>query len=265
MKKLSAYIWAWKNYKSSEVSMSLLRNYYPDSEIFINVDYEGDHENYKILSERYNAVLTRNNFQVGYCGDHGSVKIGKECWTKEETFEWIRGLYEACKKCNSKYMIILEEDDFILKPLTILNLDFSMAIHPTDPSPIGIRRPNYLPNEFMLYSYNLGGIATAPGYGAGGGCIFKPNEFVIAWEKVKDNLWKDYESLKSISKIIGWQDFIVQFVMMMGGYEIVQNPFEAQPWEVKNWHEYEIVCGLKNYNEIYERLGDICDSKLFYR
>jgi len=249
-KLISAYIWAWKNYKSVDLSLSKLRQFYPDSDIFINVDYDGDYESYKTLSKKYNAELTRNNFQVGYCGDHGSVKIGKECWTREETFEWIRGLYDACKKCTSKYIIILEEDDFILKPLSILNEDFSMAIHPTNPSPIGVYRANYLPNEFMLYSYDLGGISTAPGYGAGGGCIFKPNEFVKSWEKCKDTLWRDYDTLKKINKIIGWQDFIVQFVMMIGGYEIIQNPYEAQPWEVKNWYDYEIVCGLKDYELI---------------
>lgn len=249
-KILSAYLWAWKNYESGETSIKSLKKYYPDADIFINVDYEGDFENYKILAKKYNAVLTRNNFQVGYCGDFGNVKVGKECWYREETFEWIRGLYEACKKCTTKYMIILEEDDFILKPLTILQSDFSMAIHPTDPSPIGVYRANHLPNEFMMYSYELGGTSSAPGYGAGGGCIFKPDEFVKSWEKAKDYLWRDYDSLKRINKIIGWQDFIVQFVMMIGGYEIIQNPYEAQPWEVENWYDFEIVCGIKDYTLI---------------
>jgi len=249
-KILSAYIWAWKNCKSVDKSLSNLRKFYPDSDIYINVDYEGDHENYKILSEKYGAVLTKNNFQLGYCGDCGPMQIGKLCWTREETFEWIRGLYEACLKTDSIYMIILEEDDFILKPLTILEYEFSMAIHPTDPSPIGVHRPNYLPQQFMEYSKVRGGVDNAPGYGAGGGCIFRPKEFVKAWEKCKDDLWNDYYDLVKIDKIIGWQDFVVQFVMMIGGYEITQNPFEAQPWEVSNWYDYEIVCGVKDYTLI---------------
>ena len=256
MKKIiSAYVWAWKNYESGEKSINSLQRYYPDADIFINVDYEGDIENYKKVAERNGAKLTINKFQVGYCGDFGNIKLGKECWSKEETFEWIRGLYEACKKCTTKYMIILEEDDFILNPIGLLNTDFSMAVHASMPSAAGNHRPNYLPNEFMMYSYELGGISTTPGYGAGGGCIFKPDQFVKSWEKCKDNLWNDYDALKRINKIIGWQDFIVQFVMMIGGYEITQNFHAAQPWEDPNWlngknymgQDYELVCGLKDH------------------
>ena len=40
-----------------------------------------------------------------------------------------------CKKTDSKYMMLFEEDDFILDTISILNLDFSMVIHPTAPSP----------------------------------------------------------------------------------------------------------------------------------
>jgi len=246
-KIISAYLWAWRNYESGHRSLKKLRQFYPDAGIFINVDYEGDIENYKRISDEMGGTFSRNNFQVGYCGDCLAAVVGRECWPKENAFEWIRGLYEACLKADTEYMLILEEDDFILKPLTILEYDFAMAIHPTAPSPAGVYRPNYLPPEFMEYSKRLGGIDYAPGYGAGGGCIFKPRYFVKAWEKCKDVLWEDYDKLVPINKIMGWQDFIVQFVMMIGGYEIVQNPYEAQPWEISNWKDYEIVCGLKDH------------------
>jgi len=257
-KIISAYIWAWTNYEAGDKAIGTLKKYYPDSDIFINVDYDGDVENYKKVAEKYKAELTVNNFQVGYCGDFGDVIVGKPCWTREETFEWIRGLYEACKKCTTKYIMILEEDNYLLKELSILNTDFSMAIHASAPSATGTYRPNYLPNEFMLYSYNLGGLASAITYGAGGGCIFKPDEFVKSWEKCREPLWNDYDTLKSINKIIGWQDFIVQFVMMIGGYDLIENLYTAQPWEDPNWlggknylgQEYEMVCGLKEHSII---------------
>jgi hypothetical protein len=258
MKIISAYVWAWRNYESGETAIKSLKRFYSDADIFINVDYEGDIESYKKIAEKYNAELTINNFQVGYCGDFGDVLVGKECWTREETFEWIRGLYEACKKCKSKYMLILEEDNFIINPVSLLNTEFSMAIHASIPSAAGNLRPNSLPNEFMIYSDQMGGIASSPGYGAGGGCIFKPDEFIKSWEKCKDKLWNDYDSLKQVSKIIGWQDFIIQFVMMIGGYEISQNFHAAQPWEDPNWlvgknymgEDYEMVCGLKDHTVI---------------
>ena len=36
--------------------------------------------------------------------------------------------------------MLFEEDDFVLKPISILNEEFSMAIHPTSPSPTGRMR-----------------------------------------------------------------------------------------------------------------------------
>jgi len=257
-KMLSAYVWAWKNYEAGHESLKRLRKFYPDSDIFINVDYDGDIENYKKISDEMGATFSVNNFQVGYCGDFGDVKVGKECWTREETFEWIRGLYEACKKTDSKYMIILEEDNFITKPITLLNTDFSMAIIANINYITGAPRPNHIPNEFMIYSHNLGGVAYAPGYGAGGGCIFKPDEFAKSWEKCKDNLWNDYDTLRNINKIIGWEDFIVQFIMMIGGHEITQNFLHGIPQEDPNWfsgknfmgQDYETVLGLKDHTII---------------
>ena len=44
--------------------------------------------------------------------------------------------------------MLFEEDDFVLKPISILNEEFSMAIHPTAPSPTGRMRPNAIPYNF---------------------------------------------------------------------------------------------------------------------
>jgi len=253
-KLVSCYLWAFKNVESGIKSVKTVKKFYENADVFINVDYEGDVENYTEHSKHINAIVTRNNFQLGYCGDfnsiYGRVVVGRDCWPKEYTFEWMRGLYEACLKTDSKYMILLEEDDFVLKPISILLEDFSMAIHPTDPSPVGIRRANYVPNEFTMYSYERGGVATCPGYASGGGTIFNREHFIDAWQKVKDNLWKDYDYLKSINKIIGWQDFVFQFIMMIGGYDIIQNHNLCEEWEVKDWKNFEIVTGLKTHNEI---------------
>ena len=41
-KLVSAYLWAFRNYESGKVSVNSLKRFYPDADIFINVDYEGD-------------------------------------------------------------------------------------------------------------------------------------------------------------------------------------------------------------------------------
>ena len=54
--------------------------------------------------------------------------------------------------------MLFEEDDFVLKPISILNEEFSMAIHPTAPSPTGRMRPNAIPHQFKEYAEAVGGI-----------------------------------------------------------------------------------------------------------
>ena len=79
----------------------------------------------------------------------GDRDIGYDYWSKEKALEWLRGVYAACKKTDSKYMMLFEEDDFVLENISILDTDFSMAIHPTSPSPTGRMRANHIPWQFL--------------------------------------------------------------------------------------------------------------------
>ena len=105
-KLISGYLWAWRNYEAGEKSVGSLKKFYNDADIFINVDYEGDIENYKRICDNNGYTFSRNNFQLGYCGNFGEVNVGRDCWSKESTFEWVRGIYEACLKTDSKYIIL---------------------------------------------------------------------------------------------------------------------------------------------------------------
>lgn len=250
-KLVAAYLWAWRNYESGKKSLKSVKTFYPDADLFINVDYDGDFENYRFIADELNAKITRNKFQIGYCGNFGNVNVGYECWSKESAFEWINGFYTACKNTDAKYIFILEEDDFILKPVSMLNEEVSIAIHPTVPSPAGVYRPNQIADEFYTYAMEVGGITKCPGYGAGGGTFLNRLQFIDSWNRVKGGLWGKYDYLKSVQKIIGWEDFLVQYIMMLGGYQITQNHKLCEHWEVPNsWMDFEIVTGLKDHSLI---------------
>ena len=91
-KLISGYLWAWKNYEAGLKSVNSLKKFYSDADIFINVDYEGDVTNYTNICHENEFTFSRNNFQLGYCGNFGQVQVGYECWSKQSTFEWIRGM-----------------------------------------------------------------------------------------------------------------------------------------------------------------------------
>jgi len=252
-KIISGYLWAWTNYKAGSKSVSSLKKHYPDADIFINVDYEGDIHNYKKICENNKYIFSQNSFQVGYCGDFGNVNVGRECWPLEHCIEWMDRLNDACHKTNSKYIMLFEEDDFVLKPISILETDFSMAIHPTNPTPTNRYRPNYIPFPFADYISKHNGDPSSPGYAAGGGTIFNREDMILSWEKSKPLLVKDFDYLRSINKIIGWQDYLMQFVMQLGGYKIIQNDNLCEHWEVSDdWKNFEIVTGLKDMELIKE-------------
>lgn len=250
-KIISGYLWAWTNWEAGQKSVGSLKKYYPDADIFINVDYDGDVDNYKKICEENNYTFSRNSFQLGYCGDFGNVKVGRECWPIESCVEWMDKLVEACKKTNSIYMMLFEEDDFVLNNLSIIEYEFSIAIHPTSPSPIGWYRANEIPNEFTSFIEKYNGNPNSPGYAAGGGTIFNREHMIKAWEYSKPILIENFDYLKSINKIIGWQDYLMQFVMQLGGYEVTQNDNLGELWEVPNrWEQFEIITGLKNHTLI---------------
>jgi hypothetical protein len=253
MKKLiSAYLWAWTNWKAGEKSLKSVRKWYPSSDLFINVDFEGDHDNYKLVANRINATYSSNDFQLGYCGNFGNVYVGYDCWSKESTLHWFDKLYNACKLTNSHYMILLEEDDFILNEISILNENFDMAVHPTNPSPTGVNRKNHIPNEFLQFSKSVGGTDKYIGYGAGGGTVFNREHFINAWDKVRNILFDNYDYLRDVNKIIGWEDFTFQYIMMLANYEnIIQNTKLGEHWEVnESWNTFEIITGLKDHTKI---------------
>jgi hypothetical protein len=251
-KIISGYLWAWRNTERGKKSVETLRKFYPESDIFINVDFEGDIDTYKQISNEIGATFSINNFQLGYCGNFGQVQVGYDCWSRESTFEWVRGIYESCLKTDSKYFMLLEEDDFVLKPISILDTEFSMAIHPTDPAPNGNHRANIIPLHFSNFISNNGGNPNSPGYASGGGVIFNREQFIKSWETKKNIIWDNYDDLKKHNKIIGWADYILQFIMQLGGYEIIQNTKLCEEWEIPNWKDFEIVTGLKDIEKIRE-------------
>jgi hypothetical protein len=261
-KLISGYWWAWKEIEAGKKSMQTLRKFYPDADLFINVDYEGDVDGYTKVGEELNATVTRNNFQLGYCGDFGDRDIGYKHWTKEKAVEWLRGVYSACKKTDSKYMMLFEEDDFVLKKISILDTEFSMAIHPTYPSPTGRYRANRIPKQFLDYSKSIkrikigknsksmNGIGGCPGYASGGGTIFNREHYIDSYENILDKFTDVYDEFCKIKKIFGWQDFMFQYIMMLGGYEIIQNHNLCELWEVPNFEGFEILTGCKDLDLI---------------
>jgi hypothetical protein len=93
------------------------------------------------------------------------------------------------------------------------------------------------------------------GYGASGGFIIDCQKWIKSWEKFRPILELNYNMIASHDKLIGWPDSLGQFVIMAGGFDVVQNKQMVQTWyherpdlypNYTNWKDYEIVDYLKD-------------------
>jgi len=253
--QLSAYLWGYQNIEAGEKSVETFKKFYPDSDLFLTIDVGGDIDGYTKISNKYNGSIRTNSIKVGRCGIFGdysnSNPSGDENfrthWPKENAFEWLNGIYDACLRTTSKYMIILEEDVFILKPISILNDEFGASIVTTN---------NPMPSAILNFIKSFGGNITDNKYGCCGGCIINVQAFIRGWEFCKDELWEKYDEIAKFTKLIGWSDCILQIIIQCSGSRIVINKELVEPWMVeqgwidKDWSEFEIVNYLKDIEEI---------------
>jgi hypothetical protein len=152
-------------------------------------------------------------------------------------------------------MIILEEDSFILKPISIIKgSEFGIA---------GFEyNTNVIPEVLLDVIKQIGGNTNIPtnlfgnkGYGAGGGFIIDCKKWITSWEKFRPVLELNYDMIAKQNKLIGWSDCLAQLVIMAGGYEVLQNPQMVQTWyherpdlypNYTDWKDYEIADYVKD-------------------
>jgi len=252
---LNAYLWGYKNWEAADHAFRKFKEFYPEGDIFIKVDDGGDFENYKKVAEKWNADISKNPFQIGYPGNHQQHNVGRDCWPKDNAFLWCDNIYWTCKKSDSKFLIVLEEDSFILKPISIIKqCEFGIA---------GFEyNTNVIPQYLMDIVNQLGGNTDIPlnifgrkGYGAGGGFIIDCDKWCKSWEKFRPVLELNYDMISSYEKLIGWSDCLAQLTIMVGGYEVLQNPNHVQAWyherpdlypNYTHWRDYEIADYVKD-------------------
>lgn len=255
MKLLNAYLWGYKNWEAADHSFRKFKEFYPDGTIFVKVDDGGDFENYSKVAIKWDADISKNPFQIGYPGNHQQHNIGRDCWPRDNAILWCDNIYWTCKKSDSKFLIVLEEDSFVLRPISILDKEFGISVFEYN--------TNSIPDVLMDVVNQLEGntdislnIFGRKGYGAGGGFIIDCKKWITSWEKFRPILELNYETISKHSKLIGWSDCLAQIVIMVGGYEVLQNENHVQTWYHERPDLYPKYVSWK-YAEIADYVKDI--------
>ena len=266
---LSCYLWGYDKPEAADVAFRKYREFYKDGTIHCTVDLGGLEKEFQEVCDKWGADLKVNPINVGRCGwmahyeeyeeDSPQSELTRKCWPKENAFVWMDRLYEVAKTCGSKYLISLEDDTYILKPISILEKDFGIAVCEYN--------TNILHPSLLDMVHQLGGNTDIPlnrfgrkGYGAMGGFIINCEQFVESWDKFRPILDLNFDYLKdNHTHLIGWVDVLPQITIMVGGYDVVMNKQQIQTWYpdrpdlypgFTHWKDYEIADFVKNIEDI---------------
>lgn len=246
---ISAYLWGYKDYKAGQKSVETFRKFYPNSDVFVRIDTDGDMENYKSSLEMFNVDIDFQKSKLGYPGKFAPSghDAGRTHWPFENLHTWLMSIYECCKKTDSKYMLILEEDVFLMKPLSIIEKEFGVAI---------VRNENEFPNRITQFIMDVGGNVITDGYGACGGAIINTKKFIKGFDISIDKLKNEFDEISNHTHLVGWSDLMLQVIVMCGNGEVVVNEqlvepwMEVQEWISDSWKNYEMVNYLKDITQL---------------
>tara|TARA_R110000772_G_scaffold88874_2_gene184343 strand:+ start:1464 stop:2219 length:756 start_codon:yes stop_codon:yes gene_type:complete len=242
---ISAYLWGYKNYQAGQKSVETFRKFYPESDVFIRIDTDGDFENYKESTNEFNVDIDFQKSKLGYPGKFAPSghDAGRTHWPYENLHTFLTSIYDCCKQTDSKYMIILEEDVFLLKYISIIKKHtFGIAIVPNN---------NTFPDRLTQFVMSVGGNIQSNGYGACGGAIINTHDFIKGYDIVMEPLKVEFDSISKYTHLVGWSDMMIQVIIMCSGGKVVVNNQLVEPWMQQkgwidySWKEYEIVNYLK--------------------
>lgn len=228
--------------RSTEQVVGNIRKYHSNNFYYLCVDGVGD---YEYLAETYRTSYRNYSISIGGPkADYGFRLYG--------TLEFLNRFRDACLKCNTNHMMMVEDDVWLIKPVTV-EKEWEMACH-------NIKIGNIIPDFIhdMIESYS-GVKPTFKQYGAGGGSIFNVQTFldnydgIIQWFKI------NFEQIQSVYPTIGYIDcFMVVFYLLCGKSYTV-NPHLTDTHNHKPGFDYETFISnqpeqiqiINNYKKYY--------------
>ena len=246
---ISAYLWGYKNYEAGAKSVETFNKFYPNSDVFVRIDTDGDFENYKSILLSYNVDIKLQEYKLGYPGKFtpSGHDPGRDYWPFKNLYTWLKSIYDCCKQTNSKYMIILEEDVFLLKQISIIQTEFDVAI---------VRNTNIFPTQIRDFIHQFDGNTINLGYGACGGAIINTETFIKGFELAIEKLESQFDNIAKYTKLVGWSDMMLQVIIMCAKGSVVVNDQLVEPWMQSkgwindSWKNYEIVNYLKDITQL---------------
>jgi hypothetical protein len=189
---------------STEKIVENNRKHYPDAYYFLGSDAADD------LSE-----IGLNNKCDYY---PFSAKVGYPSYDLKKLLLWFERFKLACQNCNTSHIMMMEDDVWIKKQLSIED-DWEMAGH-------DIRIGNIIP-DFIIDSIEefSGKRPLTNQYGCGGGSIFKVSTFLNNYDRVIVWFEDNHDMFQQQYMPLGFMDCYMVVYYMLCGKDYSVNPY----------------------------------------
>lgn len=229
--------------KSTEFVIENVRKYHPDNYYFLAID--GPRIEYMNLVKKFNLDYTLYKEPLG-------GPVPPYGYNLETTLRFLERFYEACKRCNTTHIIMMEDDVLLLKPVTVEE----HWEHTGADTKIG----NIIPEPvFDLIEKQCGKRPTVTQYGAGGGTIFKALTFVENYSIIRKWFEDNFEQIQSYYPTIGYIDCFMNVCYFLCGKDYCGNPFRTDTHNHRPGFDYEDFVNkqtpeiqiINNYKKFY--------------
>jgi hypothetical protein len=181
------------------------------------------------------------------------TKLGYPSYDAHKTIEWLKRFRKACLECNTSHIMMVEDDVWIKKPITVED-SWEMAGH-------DIRIGNVIP-DFIIDSIEefSGKRPLTNQYGCGGGSIFKVSTFLDNFDNVIKWFEKNHDWFQIQYSPLGFMDCYMVVYYMLCGKDYTPNPYLADSHHHTNdGYDYD-----KFVNEQPEHIEIINNYKKYY-
>ena len=222
--------------RSAEFVMQNVRQHYPDSNYIVLVDKGAD---YLPLATKYNTDILYSQLRNGY-------PVQPYGYQKAQVLEFLKRMYIGCLRCTEEYVMMIEEDNVILKPITIPVGTIVMGYNTID--------GNDYPQQFVDLLQNWSDKEPKfKKYGSCGGTIFHRATFIEEYFAMEYFIESNLDEILEYYPTAGWIDCFMTYLFQAMGYDYTPNPklFNIHPRQMfdlsKVPADAEYVNNFKNY------------------
>jgi hypothetical protein len=195
---------------ATDAIIANIRKYYPEAYYFLGSDGIDDLSE---IANKYNCDYKFYENRLGY-PSYDSVKV----------IQWLERLKYACEQCNTTHIMMVEDDVWIKKPLTIHD-DWQMVGFDVQE---GNSIPGNIINSIQVFS---GKRPLTNQYGLGGGSIFNVLTFLENYDKVIEWFATEFDNFQKEYNPLGYMD-----CYMLVYYFLCEKDYQPNPYYTDSHH-----------------------------